>query len=462
MSSTPKTTCFFCLFFALFFYSSCRKDFKESNTLSGGNNKTATINALQFEKPNIIMILADDIGYEVPTYTGGQSYSTPNIDMLATRGMQFSHCYATPNCCPSRTELLSGKYGVRNYIDWGSYDLSQRTFVNYFKDAGYATCVAGKWQLGSGDIGAKALGFDNYLLYDPFTAPDDNGGTTRYKNPQLYQDSNYLPKSQTDGKYADDMFVDYINKFIDSNKEKPFFIYYSLSLCHLPFCPTPDDPEYAAWDPMKNPSNKKYFPSMVKYMDKKIGQVISKIDSVGLSNNTIIVFSGDNGTPPNIVSQYQGRNITGGKNKSTDFGTHVPLIVSCPAKIPAGTIQPTIVDYSDFFRTFTDMANIPSNTLTTAGFLDSKSFYPYLISNIPDSVRTWSYCYWKPNSLNPGQNKHFVQDLTYKLYDSTNFNKFFNMAIDSFEVKPLKTNQLTSQEKQIRQNFQSIIASIHK
>ena len=164
-------------------YTSCQKDFKKENPFVEENQRTTVTLTNHPSKPNIIMFLADDIGYEVPTYTGGQSYHTPNIDSLARSGMQFSHCFSTPNCSPSRVELLSGKYGFKNYIDWGIYDLSHKTFVNYLKDAGYATCVAGKWQFGGGDASAKKMGFDKYLLFDPFTEPDNNGGTERYKKP---------------------------------------------------------------------------------------------------------------------------------------------------------------------------------------------------------------------------------------------------------------------------------------
>ena len=461
---TPFTKGFFnglWLMSTLIFLISCHKDFKENSRFDKEMyQKPATFTSLS-SKPNIVMFLADDIGYEVPSYSGGQSYQTPNLDSLAFNGMQFSHCFATPNCCPSRVELLSGKYNFRNYIDWGVFDLSQKTFVNYLNEAGYATCVAGKWQFGNGDTAAKQMGFDKYLLFDPFTEPDDNGGKERYKNPTLYENGAYLPKSQTNGKYADDMFVNYISEFIDSNKSKPFFVYYPLSLCHIPFSPTPDDPQYAAWNPLTDKSNKKYFPSMVKYMDKKIGEVMHKIASAGLSQNTIFVFSGDNGTPPSIVSQFKGRTIDGGKYTPTEFGVHVPLIVSNPSRIAPGTIQPAIVDYSDFFTTFTDLAGIPSLKLIMAGTLDSKSFYPYLVSDSSSNARTWSYCYWKPDLTVPKQNKHFVQDLTYKLYDSTNANKFYNIFSDSLEKTPLKAYQLTPEEKKIKKNFQTIIAAMH-
>src|SRR6185436_19720058 len=95
-------------------------------------------------KPNIILILEDDIGYEIPKYTGGQSYSTSVIDSLARSGMQFTHCFASGMCSPARVMLLTGKYGFRNYHDWGILDTTQKTIANMLHDHGYATCVAGK------------------------------------------------------------------------------------------------------------------------------------------------------------------------------------------------------------------------------------------------------------------------------------------------------------------------------
>ncbi len=346
---------------ACFLLQSCQKSFRDNDEFS--NIENATFNRTQAisTQPNIIMLLADDIGYEIPTYSGGESYQTPNLDSLARKGMQFTHCFATPDCCPSRVELLTGKYGVRNYIDWSVFDPTQKTFVNYLKDAGYATCVAGKWQLGNANVLANQMGFDTYLLFDPFKEEDDSQeGRGRYKNPVLYKNGAYLPSSETQGKYADDMFVDFISHFIDSNKNKPFFVYYPLSLCHVPFSPTPDDPQFASWDPLTGTSNTKYFPSMVKYMDKKIGVLVNKIKSQGLSQNTIIVFSGDNGSVSTIFSKFQGRTIQGGKFTPTDYGVHVPLVVSCPSRFAPGTVQSAIVDYSDFFTSFTDMANISS------------------------------------------------------------------------------------------------------
>jgi arylsulfatase A len=449
-----------CSIIALTGCNKSKEFYSDDSSLPNASDTSSATLALRTGKPNIIFILADDIGYEVPTYTGGQSYQTPNINMLAARGMQFTHCYATPNCSPSRVELLSGKYNVRNYIDWGLYDISQKTFVSYLKANGYKTCVAGKWQLDGGDASVHAMGFDKYLIHYPFTDSKGHDDLHRYKNPVLYANGAYLPSAQTKGKYADDMFANYIAKFIDSNKNSPFFVYFSLSLCHAPFSPTPDDPEFASWSTKVYQSDIRFFPSMVRYMDKKVAQIVNKVKSAGLANNTYIIFSGDNGTDRAITSRWRGKTIVGGKEKSIEYGTHVPLIVYCPAKVAPGTTQTAIVDYSDMYKTITDMAGINSLRINAADATDSKSFYPYINSNTPASPRTWSYCYWKPNSNIVVQNKHFVQDTTYKLYDSTGNHAFYNIQLDTLEKYPLKNASLTPKEKSTKTNFQNIIRSM--
>ena len=132
-------------------------------------HKTSSDDVLPYqEKPNIILILGDDVGYELFTCNGGQSYSTPAIDNLAQQGMRFTQCHACPNCSPTRIELLTGKYGFRNYITWGYLDPSQKTIANMLRDGGYKTCVAGKWQLDGGDQSIRALGFDKYSVFEPF------------------------------------------------------------------------------------------------------------------------------------------------------------------------------------------------------------------------------------------------------------------------------------------------------
>src|SRR5687768_3326563 len=102
------------------------------------------------KKPNIILIMADDHGYECLGANGGKSYKTPRLDMLAAQGVRCTHCYSTPLCTPSRTQIMTGRYNARNYVNFGAFDFRERTFAHVLRTAGYATCIIGKWQLGGG------------------------------------------------------------------------------------------------------------------------------------------------------------------------------------------------------------------------------------------------------------------------------------------------------------------------
>ncbi len=411
-------TCLLLLCF-FYFFSSCNK--------TGFNEQTSGNDSELQKKPNIILILGDDVGYEVPTCDGGQSYETPFLDNLAAEGIRFTQCQACPNCSPSRIELLTGKYGFRNYTEWGTLDISQRTIANMLQASGYKTCVAGRWQLDGGDASVKKFGFDKYRLFLPFNLPDEGAEDRyRYKNPKLYENGNYLPDSVTNGKYSDDMFADYISNFIDSNIANPFFVYFPLSLCHKPFSPTPDDPEYASWNPLVNKSDSSFYPSMVNYMDKKIEQIKDKVASAGLKDKTIIIYIGDNGTPPGITSQFNGQTIPGGKNTSTIYGTHVPCIVYWPSNILPGLVSNGIVDFSDFLPTLANMAK--TSKPKTYGPLDGISFYPLLLGS-NERLRDWSYCYWHPQNRNDTF-RIWVQDENYKLYNNTNQNYFFDIVND--------------------------------
>lgn len=417
--------------------------------------------------PNIVIILADDIGYEIPQYSGGQSYQTPTINMLASSGMQFTHCYSTPNCTPSRVMLLTGKYNFRNYTDWATLNPSEKTIANVLKDNGYQTCVAGKWQLDGGDASIKAFGFNNYLVWDPFGNNDTLGneeGRGRYKNPDLYQNGAFLSAQEVKGKYADDLFADYICNFIQNTSNRPMFIYYPMDLCHTPFSPTPDDPEFRSFNPDLDKPDIKFFPSMVKYMDKKIEQIVDKLKWAGVYDNTYIFFSADNGTSDTVVSLFQGRNIQGGKGSTTEFGTHVPLIVSGASKILPGSSNSRMVDFTDFFSTILDICKIDKSSLTSYGQLDGISFYPQLRGiNNANKLRTWAYTYWKPNTRVPAQFKVYAQTSGYKLYDSeTNKNRFYNLLTDSAELTPIPDESLSPEEIQIKLILQRVLDSLHK
>ena len=454
--------CFFTSSFILVLFASllpsCKKDFTEIST-TDSNSNIAVVNS----KPNIVLILTDDIGYEVPTIDGGQSYSTPNIDMMANLGMRFTQCYASPMCSPSRFMLLTGKYNFRNYTVWGIMDLSQRTFANMLGSHGYDTYAVGKWQFDGGDVSVRTFGFNSpYVIFEQYAdtklCHDKDPNTRgRYKSPELYANGANMG-SITENKYCDDILVDSLTTYASRSvkRGKPFFIYYATSLCHSPYSPTPDDAEYASWDPTKMISNPIFFPSMVGYMDKKIGQVIHRFDSMGLTNNTVFLFLGDNGTPHEIHSVYKGDTIQGGKMETTVWGTHVPLIVYWKGTVVPGSINNDLIDFTDFLPTLAGIARIPIPT--TYGILDGVSFAPRLFAQA-GTPRDWVFCHYNPEHKGPSQLKRWIQDTTYKLYDSTH--RFYNIVLDPYEKQNIKPGQMTPYEKERKAYFQSVMDTLH-
>lgn len=407
------------------------------------------------KKPNIVFILGDDIGYEVPQCNGGSSYSTPNINALAQNGMRFTQCHTAPLCSPSRVMLLTGKYNFRNYTTWGSLDAGNRTIANILKAAGYATCVAGKWQLGGGDNSIRSFGFDKYSVWLPFLLRPEELEGSRYKSPKIYQDNNYLPATATEGLYSEDIFADYVKQFIQDNKQHPFFIYYSMILSHKAFSPTPNDPEYAAWNADPNNSDAAFYPSMISYMDKKIGEVVQKLENLGLLSNTVIIYAGDNGVQKEITSLFNDTPIQGGKGSTIEYGTHVPLIIQWPAKIAPGSVNNQLIDFPDFMPTLAKMAG--TTVPASFGITDGVDFYSQLTGNI-SKARSWSFCHFQPMLNESGRLIRWVQNTQYKLYADSSF---YNINSDIYETTPLKKSTLTNNEKKLRKQFLDVLATMH-
>src|SRR3954453_9671347 len=149
-------------------FTNCQKEFKSNDQplAAGGASKAMGLrSSLDLsDKPNIILLVANDVGYEMPSFTGGHSYQTPTLDMMAANGIFFTHTYRHPDGFPSRLAFYTGKYNFRNYISWGTFSYNEKTFANMLSDAGYNTCFVGKWQMGDGDIGLKQRGWQNYQV----------------------------------------------------------------------------------------------------------------------------------------------------------------------------------------------------------------------------------------------------------------------------------------------------------
>lgn len=396
--------------------------------------------------------MADDLGYETIGKNGGSSYQTPEIDRMASEGMLFEHCYAQPLCTPTRVKLMTGIYNVRNYVRFGLLDQSQITFGHLFKDAGYATCVIGKWQLGKDPQSPEQAGFDTHCLWQVQGGRvDSTGRDTRFSKPVLETDG--VLKTYADTDYGPEIVSNHGLKFIEENhqKGKPFFLYYPMILTHCPFSPTPDSPEWMndGSAVMTYKGEAHYFEDMVAEMDKIVGKINRKLEELGIENNTLVIFTGDNGTDEPIVSYLNGRKVAGSKGKSTDAGTRVPLIVKWPDVIKANSVNTSLIDFSDFLPTICEAATIEAvDTLD----IDGRSFLPQLRGEKGNS-REWIYN-WYSRSGEVSEARVFARNHRYKLYES---GEFYEIPEDYEELNPLDLEKLDSNAKDIYQSLSEVL-----
>lgn len=379
-------------------------------------------------KPNIILIMADDLGYETIGANGGTSYQTPVLDRLAATGVRFTHCYVQPLCTPTRVQIMTGRYNVRNYINFGNMDSRAVTFGNMLKQAGYATCIVGKWQLGRDVVLPKKFGFDEHCLWQHTRRPP------RYANPGL--EINGVEKDYKSGEYGPEIVNNYALDFITRQKDGPFFLYYPMMLTHSPYQPTPDSPD---WDPKaqgeKVNTDPRHFADMVAYMDKLVGRLVTRLDTLGIRDDTLLIFVGDNGTGRGTRSMMGDRLVIGGKGSTTDAGMHVPLIVSWPGQAAPGTVCSDLVDSTDFVPTLLDAASVTSQ----AGLkLDGRTFLPQLLG-AEGQPRQWIYSWYSPRQSANMTVREFAFNQRYKLYRS---GEFFDLSKDLDEKQPLTVASL--------------------
>ena len=316
-------------------------------------------------KPNIILVMADDSAADNYGCYGSTFFSTPRLDALASSGARFEHCYSTPVCTPSRVKLMTGRDGIRNYAMFGCLDKNEITFGTMMKQAGYATAIAGKWQLHGAPNGSLApdCGFDSFCLWNY-----PGGGRQRFWNPSIIQDGNLL--ETTDKDYGPDIFTNYIIDFVEQNKEQPFFVYYPMVLVHSPFVATPDSQPMDGVEKKEMPLQ--YFRDMTAYADKCVGKIVDALEENGLRENTVVMYTTDNGTGRSLTYPFKQEMRDGEKAYATDGGTHAPLIVNCPGTVPPGIVSDDMVDFSDVLPTLADITGAALPDVT----LDGRSFWP--------------------------------------------------------------------------------------
>ena len=326
----------------------------------------------------------------------------------------------------------------------------ETTFGHLLKRLGYATCIAGKWQLGKQADSPQHFGFDESCLWQHTRGrTDKQGHDTRYPNPRL--EINGKNVNYTKGEYGPDVVSDFICDFIQQNKDRPFFAYYPMILTHCPFVPTPDSTD---WDITSKGSKEykgdaKYFGDMVSYMDKIIGKIITKLDQLGLRKNTLVLFTGDNGTDTPVVSVMYNQKVKGAKGQMTDSGTRVPLIASWPDIIPPGQVNRDLIDFSDFLPTICQAAGTDvSEELDINGV----SFLPQL-KGLKAKSRQWIYC-WYSREGNRGKAKIFSRNQRYKLYHD---GRMYDISNDVLENRPIQDSELNDKTLRIKTKLQTVI-----
>lgn len=393
-------------------------------------------------RPNIVLFMADDFGYECVTANGGQSYQTPHLDRLAAGGVRFESCHVLPLCTPTRVQLMTGRFNVRNYLNFGTLPRTERTFANLLADAGYATAICGKWQLGKESDAPQHFGFGEALLWQHTRRPP------RYANPGI--EHNGTEKDFNGGEYGPKLISDFALDFIGRHRDRPFFLYYPMILTHDPFQPTPDSPD---WDPnaIGETANRdvRHFADMTAYMDKMIGRLDDRLGELGIRDNTLLMFIGDNGTHGSITTRFNGNEYRGGKGTTTRRGTHVPFIASWPAIIRQGRVNRDLISAADFLPTICAATGVPAPP-----GIDGVSFLPQLRGD-RGAPREWIYCWYSPRQKADMTVREFAFDHEHKLYRD---GRFFDLRADPFEETPLQTAALKGAAASAAARLQGVLA----
>ena len=341
-------------------------------------------------QPNILFIMLDDLGKEWVRACGSEEDLTPTVDQLAAEGMQFTNAYSMPQCTPTRATLLTGQYPYRhgwiNHWDvprwgWGChFDWKHNiSFGNVMKSAGYATAAAGKWQINDFRVTPDAMvkhGFEEYCMWTGYES-GVKASAERYWNPYLHtKDGSKTYK----GKFGEDVFCDFLIDFMKNNKDRPMMMYYPMCLPHGPLTTTPNEPKVDLED--KQAAHR----AMVRYTDHCLKRLLDALEELDIRDNTIVIWTTDNGTAGSVKAKLDGRDVKGGKTKTTENGICAPFFVNCPGLVPAGVKTDALMDFSDMLPTFAELggAKIPKDAV-----VDGVSITKVILGKEKDSSRQW-------------------------------------------------------------------------
>jgi arylsulfatase A len=387
------------------------------------------------EKPNLVFILADDYGVgEVSAY-GADHYRTPNIDRLAREGLRYSNAYTVSLCGPSRAQILTGRYpfrtGATNQDATGEFTPAAETMMpKVLKPAGYVTAAIGKW--GQLPLGPAEFGFDRYLKFQ---------GSGAYWNTQKKAETYEVDGKKVplrDKEYLPDVMHRMAVDFMTENQARPFYLYYSLSHVHNEILPTPDSA----------PDSKDLYGDNVRYMDKLVGQLLAELDRLKLSDRTVVVFMGDNGTANGLSDRATigGRRLAGAKGSMLEGGSLEPLIVRWPGRIAPGSVSSDMVDSSDLFPTFAELAGakLPEKTI-----IDGRSLAPQWRGE-KGQPRAWAF-----NQL---ARNWYVRETGWKLNQA---GELYDMSDAPFTEKLVPADSKNPAALAARQRLQAVLDQLN-
>jgi arylsulfatase A len=436
------------------------------------------------QKPNVVFLLVDDLGWADLGCYGSESYETPNIDKLASQGMLFTDAYAaSPICSPTRAAIMSGKYPSRFNLtnfdgnagpsgrlippDPSDYmPLNEVTMAESLKEGGYTTFFAGKWHLGHDEkYYPEHQGFDTNVAGHGYGQPGSY--YFPYKHP-VHTWSN-VPglEDGREGEYLTDRLTDESVKFINNIGEKPFFLYHCYYSVHTPIEPREDlenkykaklamlpqseDTPYSslAGHKMLKSQNNSAYAAMVAAVDESVGRILAALDERGLASNTAVILTSDNGGLFRVTSNHP---LKAGKAWLYEGGIRVPLIVKWPGAVKEGTRSEVPVTSTDFYPTILDMAGLPQKP---AQHCDGKSLTPLLkgTGKIEREALFWHYPHYHSLGSTPSG---AVRSGDYKLIEN-----YEDSGLELYNLKedPGEQNNLASKEKQKANELRLLLAN---
>jgi arylsulfatase A-like enzyme len=384
-------------------------------------------NVTAADKPNILLIVADDLGWGELGCQGNTEIPTPHTDSIAKNGIRFTSGYVSgPYCSPTRAGLMSGRYQQRFGHEFNpgptapdNFGIKQTTIANRLKDAGYATGMFGKWHLGDGDSHPLKRGFDEYYGF--------LGGAHPYQT--IGQGRNAILRGNEPVEKLEFTTLDFgreAAKFIDKNRDKPWFVYLPFNAVH-----TPMEAPQKYLDRFEKIADKKRrtFAAMLSAMDDAIGEVLGKIREHKLEENTLVIYFADNGGPTAANTSTNGP-LNGFKATVWEGGVRVPFLMQWKSKLPAGKVEDRPVIQLDVQPTVLAAAGV---AVKPEWKLDGVNLLPYLTSEKKDAPH--DALFWRFGR------QRAVRQGDWKLTDTGDGAKLFNLAKDIGEKTDLASQE---------------------